>query len=466
MDRNIVFISYPHEDAIIAERLMSAVLAMPGNKFETFLDRSYIKGGQNISYTIKEALKRTVYLVAIGTDVTRRNFDWCGQELGYYQGSHPDGDRRETSLYQASIPEIFSETRCFRAQSLLPSQREEFGDPVVPAAESDFHEFLIDLADLHAQRHSPTNHDTWAKVPGWAEYWTMELASAFFDAAQNREKDTWYPQGRIALSITDGDFYRRADPLIPESTDVLLSGSLYNMLGQSVPESNKARSWSTFARLVIDASGSDTLCRIVNDVVISALPSRAEAKNDYVFQAPNQRFYRVLLVRHTVFGNRRRDFVLNVVETLDRVRGGDRATTVLVAGIVLGSRYRSIFLEVGATYGPEVLATLADDALKDRLAALLRDIDLINADAASDGVADFAALEEALGSKGDVKALFARWWVVFPAMERDAKRFVASQSPEDRQAFFASYAAFIEASRKNNAVFLRLCLDRYRSYIK
>lgn len=174
----------------------------------------------------------------------------------------------------------------------------------------------------------------------------------------------------------------------------------------------------------------------------------------------------MLLVRHTVYGNRRRDFVLNVVETLDRVRGGDQATTVLVAGIVLGSRYRSIFLENGAKYGPDPLATLGDEALKEQLAALLRDIDLINADAASDGLSDHMALEELLGSKDEVRSLFARWSEVFPAMEGDAKRFVASPTPGNRAAFFASYAAFIEASRKNNAVFLKLCLDRYRAHVR
>lgn len=215
MNRDIVFISYPHEDAIIAERLMSAVLAIPGNKFEIFLDRNYICGGQNIPVVIREALRRTVYFVAIGTDEKRRNFDWCGQELGFYQGSHPDGDRVETSLYQTTIPGMFSEIKCFRVQPLLPSQRDEFGGPVIKAAESEFHDFLADLAAMHAKVHPTTDLASLSKVSRWAERWAMELTDAFFEASQHREKATWYPQGRIALSVAEGELLPADRPLDP-----------------------------------------------------------------------------------------------------------------------------------------------------------------------------------------------------------------------------------------------------------
>jgi hypothetical protein len=97
VDRNKVFISYPSDDGIIADSVSNAINKMPNNGFEVFLDRIYIKGGARIPDTIRDALKKTVYFVAIGTNVARRNFDWCGQELGFYQASHPDdNDRLET----------------------------------------------------------------------------------------------------------------------------------------------------------------------------------------------------------------------------------------------------------------------------------------------------------------------------------------------------------------------------------
>jgi hypothetical protein len=84
-----------------------------------FLDRIYIKGGARIPDTIRDALKQTIYFVAIGTNVARRNFDWCGQELGFYQASHPDdNDRLETCLYDKTISELFVERKSYKAQSL------------------------------------------------------------------------------------------------------------------------------------------------------------------------------------------------------------------------------------------------------------------------------------------------------------------------------------------------------------
>jgi hypothetical protein len=65
------------------------------------------------------------------------------------------------------------------------------------------------------------------------------------------------------------------------------------------------------------------------------LPARAQAKNDYVSKAPNQRFYRVLLVKHTVYGSKKRIFTVNMVEALEKVQGGDKQTTTLIARIAL-----------------------------------------------------------------------------------------------------------------------------------
>jgi hypothetical protein len=109
-------------------------------------------------------------------------------------------------------------------------------------------------------------------------------------------------------------------------------------------------SWDAFVSWVKEKTGSDILARMISDVVVNALPDRDEAKNGYVFQGPNETFYRVLLVKHSVYGNKRRDLAINLVQTLEKIKGGDTDTTTLVAGIVLASKYRSIFIEKGARY--------------------------------------------------------------------------------------------------------------------
>jgi hypothetical protein len=207
---------------------------------------------------------------------------------------------------------------------------------------------------------------------------------------------------------------------------------------------------------------------MITDVLISALPDKEEAKSDYIFQAPNIKYYRVILAKHSVYGNKRRDAVINLVETLEKVKAGDEDTTTLIAGIVLGSKYRSLFIEENAKYGDAKLKAFIgnQDQLVDVLTHMLRDIDRITADSASDGLADLGALQTLLGETTQVKRMFERWFEVFPPVEQSAKKFIIEPTKVNEEAFFTAYASFLNATRQNNTIFLQLCLDEYRKRLR
>jgi hypothetical protein len=181
-----------------------------------------------------------------------------------------------------------------------------------------------------------------------------------------------------------------------------------------------------------------------------------------VIQGPNGKFYRVLLLKHSVYGDKRRDLIINFVETLEKVKSGAEDTTSLVAGIVLGSKYRSMFVEQGAEYEEAKLKSLSIEALVDKVTHMLRDIDRISADAASDGLADYSALQALLGDTAQVKDLFKTWSEVHPPMEAAAKQFINEPTPAHQSEFFAAFAPFFVVSHSNNTTFLELCMDKYR----
>jgi hypothetical protein len=467
MDRNKIFISYPSNDGIIAQCVSAAISKMPNGRLEYFLDRIYIKGGARIPDTIREALRQTVYFVAIGTDVLRRNFDWCGQELGFYQASHPDDNRLETCLYDKTIPELFVERKSYKVQALKAEHLDELGFPIIKAAESEIYHFLVRTAELNAELYPPHPPEQyWKDVPKWAEQYACEIADSFLLALQSRVRDEWFPQGRIELSISRGEFYKDNIPSVPLDTQVTMANSAYKLFRAASPASPKTFTWDSFTKYIKEKTGSDQLIRIVSDVIINALPDKDEAKNDYVFQAPNGKFYRVILVKHSVYGDGRRDFVINLIETSEKVKAGDTDTTTLVAGIVLGSKYRSIFVEEDAKYNESKLKDLETDNLVDKLKQMLRDIDRISADAASDGLADYDALQALLGDTMQVKNLFDKWFQVYPPMEAAAKKFITEPTTPHRDAFFAAYKPFLAVSRANNATFLLLCMDEYRKRLR
>ena len=463
MDRNTIFISYPTDDAIIANKVNDAISKMPAKGLDIFLDRAFIRGGARIPDVIREALKETVYFVAIGTNVVRRNFDWCGQELGFYQASHPDDDRRETCIYDKTIPELFVERKSYKAQSLRKEHTDELGFPITEAKRSELYDFLIEIANLNEDLHQPPKRDEyWRDVLVWAERYASEITDSFFLALQTRLRDEWYPQGRLEINIQNGEFYRQSNPTLPLDSQVIMAGSTYNLFNSGIPTRDRPLSWDSFIDYVKEKTGSDLLIKLITDVIINALPDTAEANNDYVFQAPNGNFYRVLLVKHSVYGDKRRDIVMNFVQTLDKVKAGDQDTTTLVAGIVLGSKYRSIFVEKEATYGENRLRGLDKDELADALMHMLRDIERISADSASDGLADYGALQNLLGDTLQTKKLFDKWYEVFPAMEAAAKQFIREPTLANQAAFFTAYSPFIDVSKSNNTTFLHLCIDEYR----
>ena len=462
MELNTLFISYPSEDMAIAGQVNNAIKALPGNKFDVFLDRNYIKGGQRITNTIEEGLTNTLYFVAIATEVTRNNFDWCGEELGYYRGVHKDKERFETCLYHASIPDLFKDLRCFKAQSTKPEHRMEFGQNIYNVPQTDFYALFKNIAKLHNDIHKADDEqDYWTKVEKWANEWTDNLTQAYFDSLQTRVKDEWYPQGKLEINVSRGDFFRDKVPAIPSDAEVTMAGSMYNIFGVGAPGVPRAESWTEFTQFVIDATGSDTFCKILEDIIISALPRKADAKNDYVFQAPNQRFYRVILVKHSVYGNKRRDFIINTIETLDKVQSGDSKTTGIVAGINLGSKFRSIFIEKGSKYSPSNLIPLSLEDLVLHIKQMLHDIDRINADSASDGLADRDALIKLLDETEEVKDLFDKWYKFFTPMEQAAKQFVEAPNEDKKGVLLEAIVNFVEMAKRNNSRFLILCMKAY-----
>jgi hypothetical protein len=462
MNRNRVFISYPSDDFRIASAINEAVVRLPEGRLDTFLDKENIGGGEPIPQKIKDALKETIYFVGVATNVSRRSFEWCGLELGFYQGSFDDAARRESCLYHLSFPQIFSTTKNFKVQSLGSEHKEQFLDELVVTSTSEVYAFLEGLAVLNEKLHRPQDSARyWEAIPGWAELYARKITDAFFISLQTRVEDAWYPQGRINIAVENGDFFK-SESEFPNDSQVTLSPTVYNILDIGIPDSIRPMTWAAFKALVTDSAGHDILKRIISDVAMSALPSKANAKSDYVYQGPDQLFYRVLLVKHSVYGSKRREFTFNLIRTLEKVRSGNQTTTAVVAGIVLGSKYRSLFLEADAKYAPTAFADADHERTAATVEELLQDIDRIQADAAADGLANFSSLQSLLGDNPKIKELFDDWWTVFPQLEATAKEYVKKRNAETFTEFHSSYEKFIAASRKNNREFLILCLDCYR----
>ena len=267
------------------------------------------------------------------------------------------------------------------------------------------------------------------------------------------------------MSILDGDFYLDKAPAIPPDSRVSMLSTTYSIFSAAPPANQKTYHWDEFTNYIRDKTGSDALSVLISDIIITALPDKDQAKNDYIFKAPNGRFYRIILVKHNVYGNKRRDLEMDLIETLSKIKGGTEETTTLVAGIVLGSRYRSLFIEQGAAFSRERLEGLSNDALVDELKRMLQSIDRITADAADDGLTDLTALQKLLGDSIGVQKLFGAFDEIFPQFLSVAKKFIKEPTQENRDALFATYSSYLTIGKENNQKFLKLCINEYLKYL-
>ena len=462
MADSYVFISYPTDDAVIASALHDAIKKMPDRKMEPFLDRAYIAGGENIGEKIAEALDGTVYFTAIGTNVQRRNFDWCGEELGYYRKAHPES-RREVCLFHDTMPNLFGQRKGYKVQALSEEQEKTLATRTIKVVDCEFYEYFKDLSaknqELKTQRIQ--SKEDLEEIDAWAQESAHKLTNSFVEAINNRVRDEWHPQGRIDLTIYNGDFYLDASPTIAANSIVSMANTTYRIFGAASPANSRTYRWDEFIGYIRSKTGSSALTSIMSDIIVSALPDKDQAKNDFVFLAPDGKFYRIILVMHNEYGNKRRDFEINLIETLDKVRGGEQATTTLVAGIMIGSRFRSLFIEDGAPYSEERLKSLPNDELVDELKRMMQGIDRITADAAGDGLTDIQALEELFANGAGIRKLSETWYKVFPPFIDAIKGYIKAPTDPNREALFAAYSGYMIVGRENNRRFLKMCINEY-----
>jgi hypothetical protein len=464
-DKMKIFISYPHEDTSIAQILQAAFLDLDRARLDVFLDRTHIIEGKQISSTILNALTDTVFFIGIGTDVGRGNFAWCGVELGYFLGTNRNKGAHTTCIYHDKVPELFHEYRCVKMMSLEHRHATEFGEAVVAPQHSEIHELLTRIANsLNSKFPQDDAAAFFRRAAEWSLKWSSVITQTYFESLQTRVKGVWYPQKRVAVSVADPDFWR-GGRTIPNDATVELGGPLYGLLDMAVPShtSLSVKTWKDLRDIVHQQTGGDILCELISEVIFSVLPFKAEAQNDLTFIAPDGQRYRVILVRHSVYGNGRRDFVINMVQTLKRDYGGDERTSILAAAIMLSAKFRFLFLEEKSRYARNAFDLLNEDDFIAHLRQMLQDMKRINAEAAEEGFADQESLIKLFGNGQEVRSLFQRWWPPVTKLEEAASSYLKEPSAAAQAAVVARHREMVGAIAPVNTKFTALALQAYQA---
>jgi hypothetical protein len=465
----MAFISYPHEDAFAASTLRDALISLDKDRIEVFFDESSITTGKNISQAIIAALGKSDWFIALGTDVVRQNFAWCGLELGMFMQDKLQKNTFDkcpiACLYTGTIPDLFHDRLQVKMVSLSPVHTSDLGSDIVPVEKSPIFKMLSDFAKGYRAYYNEASSDI---VKDAHKEWAFKKAEIITDAyvvsLRSRIRNVWYPQKRIEISTSSVKFWEMPARAVPDDSDVTIDMPVYSLFRIGTPAGTTVGSmkWRAFNDLVSHEMGGPHLEFIINSVVCSVLPSRDEAINDHTFLAPNGTRYRVILTRHVLYRDGRRGFSINFIETLAVAQSGDSRTTMLVAAIMLASRFRFLFLENASEYSVDQVSRVDGEQMSIRLKKLLREWKKINMEAADHGLSDITAIKRLLPDHDDeVEELFSKWWAWVSDFEKSAARFIETPSPEARDAFVVTYSKVQAATDKVNRRFISLCLAAY-----
>ena len=329
-----VFISYPSEDDIIANALLEAFKELDKTRISVFKDTLSIPMGGIIGNYLKGGLQKSKWFLAVGTDSQRQNFDWCGLELGHFMNKVNEKNSHlfpVVCLYDKTVPELFQGRKQVRVFALRNEQLDDLPGPVHEIHSAPLYELMLEFAEYYKDAFKNTSAG--APEPNyesWAETHTVNITDNYWKAVRMRVRKTWLPQKKILITAEPNKNSVKLTGNICLNT-LMIDAATLPIFDMGITNDGKSQKmdWPYFVENITSKTGAGTIAEAISEVILSILPDKDKARNDLVIKSPTGPYYRVILSKHSLYGNGKREFEVIFIETLDRTGGGDPRTTVL-----------------------------------------------------------------------------------------------------------------------------------------
>lgn len=474
-----VFISYRHEDRVIATTLKDALTEINRERVDCFLDCESIGAGEGWEQELADALDRADWLVSI---YTGRQSEYCGYEVGVFTrgklGLAGPNDFRLACLHD--VPELPGLLRAHQNTFVSPRPTGSVAAPdnVSPAGwppeeavfyrQSNLFAFL-DSFCAYRGLYVPRAEREHAQKQDLLLAAAKRLTLAFV-AAHGTEVQTDTPT-QLTLSVRFVSEAAAIDAIPGQATvtGTFASFALFGLMPAMQNRQLPATTWDEVraacqGRSAANALWMYSLEREMVNVASGKLPGSPEA---VFMSALGQKVFRPILVRRIVLNNGSNEFQVVFVETLPRQFVGFQKTSLLLAGLVLASRFRFSYLEE-----TDRVAALFDEARSDLEFAinckqLEYDIARIQSESLELGVVDGQAFIAAFGEKRRAVAeSFGKVWetakaALLPALPPHD----APLQPERRAAAREAITKFLRDMASENRRFVLAALDAYRDEV-
>jgi hypothetical protein len=383
------FISYARENYNIAIAVREAIQTAAGPAAVVFMDVA-LPFGVSFQEEIKTRLDETNVLVVVHSAILKSAFAFPGLELGYFirameSESRPDFPRLIVPIYLEQPPDTAADKQGINIGISRATMNMTVTDYKARLQTIDFDDSAVRclrefqrLVDNFRENQGPakiSQSDDQQDLPGIVR--KMQLAIFNHLKTTLDSEATLKPQLQITLKTSD-DALNAAGEDLPDAALLIPvgAGNPMSIFGLQSGEIT----WSVF-RQQKSSKYLDSWIDAITKVVKFTLQNQLQKDNSQVIVSYDERnAYRVILTTGTRYFNGDREFNLYFVE-LRRQEFGDPATTLLLKGLELICRFRSLFLEQRSEYSATISKVMKPEAIKDFAASMERELNLMRRDA-------------------------------------------------------------------------------------
>jgi len=462
-----IFISYARSDYLIAKKLSEELKDLGRDRVDCFLDVDTIESGEGWEKKLEEGLKNAHWLLCI---YTGEQSEYCGYEVGVFTGGKASKDERESSRVvcfhdAADYPGIFkSHQNC---AIKYPPERLIAGEKFDEAGfygKSDLVKFFRNFAGFKNLYVPHVAADFQRQSEAFIRS-ASAITEAFRLSHEDEDKSDTPTQLGFEIIVPHKD----GKALLSIPPDATVKGTyetfrLFNMMPPFLNGQLPFALWSTIkdASKNVSAGYLPWIGRLERDM-LNAANSRALTETEATFSG-NGATYRAILVRHVVQFNGTHRFGVVFFRTLPSQFLGDQNTSMILAGLVVASRFRFAYFEqpdkVRGWFSDEV----PDGDFAARYRQLLYDLERMRQESMELGLLDHNLFVQSFGPARQAIAeeFLAEYARAKSSFEASLPESGAPIGPDNRPKIRAAILTFLNSIEDQNARFLRAALEAYQ----
>ena len=467
-----IFISYARRDYAIAQILHAQLIELNRDRVTCFLDTLTIESGEGWEKKLQEALLSADWLLCI---YTGDQSEYCGYEVGVFTGGKTiDKDNPESSRVVCfhdvgEYPGIFrSHQNCFVQYPPEPISVGEKFDKEKFYEGSDLVKFFRDISKFQGL-YVPSDAEGFNRQ---TESFTRNAETLVETFRSSRGSDIKYDTPtQLGFEIIVPSKAGEVVVSIPLSATAKGTYETFRLFGLMPPfdgEQLPSATWGSIKDTSKTSSGRylPWVQRLESDMVCAAT-GRSLPEAEATFRG-SDKTYRAILVRHIVHFNGTHLFGIVFVPTLPRQFIGNQNTSMILAGMILASRFRFSFLEEPERVRASFSDDISDNDFMAHYRQLLYNLDRLTQEAMEFGLVDRTVFIESFGP--DRRAIAEQFLSEYASAKKQFDESLpAKDAPvtsDNRQRIKTAIMAFLGQMRDENNRFLLAALDAYRDELQ